>query len=62
MTTLLIDGLAKAAAGVTLLAEVWRVVHVDRVNGAGNADGGVAQPGGGAVKQSSDLAVAGASR
>jgi hypothetical protein len=30
MTTLLADGLAKAAAGVTSLAEVWRVVSVER--------------------------------
>ncbi|MDQ7819455.1 MAG: ATPase, T2SS/T4P/T4SS family [Armatimonadota bacterium] len=33
MTTLLQDGLAKAAAGVTSLAEVWRVVHVEPANG-----------------------------
>ncbi len=40
MTTLLSDGLQKAAAGVTSLAEVWRVVHVERANEAnGNADG-----------------------
>jgi hypothetical protein len=30
MMTLLSDGLAKAAAGVTSLAEVWRVVSVER--------------------------------
>jgi hypothetical protein len=30
MTTLLSDGLAKAAAGMTSLAEVWRVVSVER--------------------------------
>jgi len=35
MTTLLSDGLAKAAAGVTSLAEVWRVVSVERANGNG---------------------------
>jgi hypothetical protein len=29
MTMLLADGLAKAAVGVTSLAEVWRVVSVD---------------------------------
>jgi type II secretory ATPase GspE/PulE/Tfp pilus assembly ATPase PilB-like protein len=34
MTTLLDDGLIKAAAGLTSLAEVWRVVHVERTNGA----------------------------
>ena len=34
MTTLLDDGLVKAAAGITSLAEVWRVVHVERTNGA----------------------------
>src|SRR5947208_2149751 len=33
MTTLLEDGLKKAAAGVTSLAEVWRVVQVERANG-----------------------------
>ncbi|HEU5300187.1 MAG TPA: GspE/PulE family protein [bacterium] len=33
MQTLLDDGLAKAAAGITSLAEVWRVVHVERSNG-----------------------------
>jgi type IV pilus assembly protein PilB len=33
MRTLLADGLEKATAGVTSLAEVWRVVQVDRVNG-----------------------------
>src|SRR5437899_2169740 len=32
MTTLLEDGLKKAAAGVTSLAEVWRVVQVERAN------------------------------
>jgi type IV pilus assembly protein PilB len=39
MTTLLADGLQKAAAGVTSLAEVWRVVSVERaqdLNGSGN--------------------------
>jgi len=35
MTTLLEDGLKKAAAGVTSLAEVWRVVSVERANGNG---------------------------
>src|SRR5881628_3787037 len=35
MTTLLSDGLGKAAAGVTSLAEVWRVVSVERANGNG---------------------------
>src|SRR5437667_282905 len=35
MTTLLDDGLKKAAAGVTSLAEVWRVVSVERANGNG---------------------------
>ncbi|HXF83268.1 MAG TPA: GspE/PulE family protein [bacterium] len=35
MRTLLDDGLAKAAAGLTSLAEVWRVVHVERTNGPG---------------------------
>lgn len=33
MTTLLEDGLDKASRGVTSLAEVWRVVHVERTNG-----------------------------
>src|SRR5881296_1246347 len=37
MTTLLSDGLAKAAAGVTSLAEVWRVVQVERANGSNDA-------------------------
>ena len=35
MTTLLSDGLGKAAAGVTSLAEVWRVVSVERANDNG---------------------------
>jgi hypothetical protein len=39
MTTLVDDGLEKAAAGHTSLAEVWRVVHVERANG-GDGDGG----------------------
>ncbi len=41
MTTLREDGLAKAAAGVTSLAEVWRVVSVERAKDAnGPADSG----------------------
>src|SRR5439155_474901 len=35
ITRLLEDGLRKAAAGVTSLAEVWRVVSVERANGNG---------------------------
>jgi type IV pilus assembly protein PilB len=37
MMALLTDGLAKAAAGVTSLAEVWRVVHVENANGLDDA-------------------------
>jgi type II secretory ATPase GspE/PulE/Tfp pilus assembly ATPase PilB-like protein len=37
MTTLLEDGLDKASRGVTSLAEVWRVVHVERANGNSNS-------------------------
>jgi hypothetical protein len=43
MTTLLADGLAKAAAGVTSLAEVWRVVSVDRLGVSDSPDGGLAE-------------------
>jgi len=39
MTTLLDDGLEKAADGITSLAEVWRVVHVERANGANGPEG-----------------------
>jgi len=49
MTTLLDDGLEKAAAGLTSLAEVWRVVSVERANDNGPND---------AVEQSSGQAVA----
>jgi type IV pilus assembly protein PilB len=43
MTTLLADGLKKAAAGVTSLAEVWRVVSVERAQDAnGSASTGAA--------------------
>jgi len=45
MTTLLADGLAKAAAGVTSLAEVWRVVHVERANGPEDPNDAVAPSG-----------------
>ncbi len=38
MTTLLSDGLQKAAAGMTSLAEVWRVVHVERANEANGTE------------------------
>jgi type IV pilus assembly protein PilB len=49
MTTLLQDGLTKAAAGITSLAEVWRVVQVERANGPedfpdGNAGGRERRP------------------
>src|SRR2546425_7963112 len=47
MTTLLDDGLEKAAAGLTSLAEVWRVVNVERASDP--SDG---------IRQSSDQAVA----
>src|SRR5437867_2415380 len=60
MTTLLSDGLAKAAAGVTSLAEVWRVVQVERASDPTDAvgrssDQAVAEW---AVGQSSDQGVA----
>jgi len=43
MTTLVDDGLEKAAAGHTSLAEVWRVVHVERANG-NDGNGGNGEP------------------
>jgi len=60
MTTLLDDGLEKAAAGLTSLAEVWRVVNVERANDPTDAVGrsssqAVAES---AVGQSSGQAVA----
>jgi len=45
MATLLVDGLEKAAAGLTSLAEVWRVVSVERANGTNGPDDAVERSG-----------------